>query len=238
MPPGGGGGRPRRWPGPSRPSAHPELDRSGRARRATGRPVLPGPAGRSLPRATRRCAPGPAVADPDLGVTWVSRHADILAVLHDPKTFSSDIGEALRAGRVRLLGFEPSPEMDAVLAEVGGSPPLADYPPSAADPPDHTRVRKLVATAFTPRRVAALEPAVLARAQVLVDEIVGGVGGAGATPSGERGSVELVAAFARPLPLQVMAAAARGRGRRDRPAPSAPMPSWWPCSRRCWWRGT
>ncbi len=155
------------------------------------------------PRYQALRAAGPAVADPDLGVTWVSRHADIVAVLHDPETFSSDIGEALRAGRVRLLGFEPSPEMDAVLAEVGGSPPLADDPLLAADPPDHTRVRKLVATAFTPRRVAALEPAVLARAEALVDEIIGG---AVAARPGERGSAELVAAFARPLPLQVMAA--------------------------------
>jgi cytochrome P450 len=156
------------------------------------------------PRYQALRATGPAVPDPDLGVTWVSRHADILAVLHDPETFSSDIGEALRAGRVRLLGFEPSPEMDAVLAEVGGSPPLADDPLLAADPPDHTRVRKLVATAFTPRRVAALEPAVVVRAEALVDEIVGRAGRA--AESAGRGSAELVAGFARPLPLQVMAA--------------------------------
>jgi cytochrome P450 len=160
------------------------------------------------PRYQALRAAGPAIADPTWGVTWVGRHADILAVLHDPQTFSSDIGEALRAGRVRLLGFDPSPEMDAVLADLGGSPPLADDPLLAADPPDHTRVRKLVATAFTPRRVAAVEPLVVELAESLADGLVS----TGPGRPGRRVEVELVGAFARPLPLQVMAALLGAQG--------------------------
>ena len=39
------------------------------------------------------------------------------------------------------------------------------------DPPDHTRMRRLVSRAFTPGRVAALEPAIRAIAGDLLDEL-------------------------------------------------------------------
>jgi len=63
------------------------------------------------------------------------------------------------------------------------------------DPPDHTRLRRLVARAFVPSRVAALEPAVRAVADSLLDEL------------GSRGPdevVDLVEGFAHPLPFQVI----------------------------------
>ena len=63
------------------------------------------------------------------------------------------------------------------------------------DPPDHTRLRRLVARAFVPSRVAALEPAVQAIAEDLLDQL------------GSRGPdevVDLVAGFAHPLPFQVI----------------------------------
>jgi cytochrome P450 len=62
-----------------------------------------------------------------------------------------------------------------------------------SDPPAHTRLRKIVNRAFTPRRVAALEPRLRGIVQGLVD----------ALPSGE--PFDLVAALAVPLPATVIA---------------------------------
>ena len=65
---------------------------------------------------------------------WVlSRHADILAAIKDPASFSSSEG-------VVPSGFVPENPTLIVL-----------------DPPAHTPMRKAVMRAFTPRRVAALE---------------------------------------------------------------------------------
>jgi cytochrome P450 len=60
------------------------------------------------------------------------------------------------------------------------------------DPPDHTRLRKLVSKAFTPRAVAALEP----RVEALVDEALDRIADAG--------DVDLVAELAFPLPFTVI----------------------------------
>jgi cytochrome P450 len=57
------------------------------------------------------------------------------------------------------------------------------------DPPDHTRLRRLVSQAFTPRRVAAFEPRVRQLAQRLTDGFA------------ERGSADLIDEFAFPLPI-------------------------------------
>ncbi|MFH8728731.1 cytochrome P450 [Streptomyces termitum] len=57
------------------------------------------------------------------------------------------------------------------------------------DPPDHTRLRRLVAKAFTPRRVAAFAP----RVQELTDRLIDGFA--------ERGSADLIHEFAFPLPI-------------------------------------
>jgi cytochrome P450 len=65
----------------------------------------------------------------------------------------------------------------------------------ALDPPDHTRLRRLVARAFVPSRVAALEPAVQALADRLLDDLAA---------AGPDAVVDLVAGYARPLPFQVI----------------------------------
>jgi cytochrome P450 len=61
------------------------------------------------------------------------------------------------------------------------------------DPPEHTRIRKLVAKAFTVRRVEAMRPRVGGIVGELIDEMR-----AGGQP------VDLVTAFALPLPVQVI----------------------------------
>ncbi len=66
-----------------------------------------------------------------------------------------------------------------------------------ADPPDHTRLRKLVAKAFTARRVAGLRPRVEAITAELLDAM------AARFAAGED-AVDLIEAFAFPLPVTVI----------------------------------
>jgi cytochrome P450 len=64
---------------------------------------------------------------------------------------------------------------------------------SGMDPPEHTRLRKLVAKAFTVRRVEALRPRVASIVAELIEKML-----RGPQPA------DLVAAFALPLPVQVI----------------------------------
>ncbi|MEU0374288.1 cytochrome P450 [Streptomyces sp. NPDC006283] len=63
-----------------------------------------------------------------------------------------------------------------------------------SDPPDHTRLRRLVAKEFTPRRIEALAPRIQQIADGLLEEMVAG---------GNR-QADLIASFAFPLPMTVI----------------------------------
>jgi cytochrome P450 len=63
----------------------------------------------------------------------------------------------------------------------------------SANPPDHTRLRKLVTAAFTRRRIEALEPRIREIAAGLLDEMAA---------AGDR--VDLVDAYSYPLPITVI----------------------------------
>ena len=76
--------------------------------------------------------------------------------LGDPR-ISKDMLAALAAdGEVVAEGL-PGPSFSRHLLNV--------------DPPDHTRLRRLVSRAFVPGRIAALEPAIRALARGLLDEL-------------------------------------------------------------------
>ncbi|WP_131784486.1 cytochrome P450 [Protofrankia symbiont of Coriaria ruscifolia] len=60
------------------------------------------------------------------------------------------------------------------------------------NPPGHTRLRGLVSKAFTPRVIAALEPRITSWVNSLIDTAL------------EAGDVDLIDAFARPLPLRII----------------------------------
>ena len=63
------------------------------------------------------------------------------------------------------------------------------------DPPDHTRLRRLVSRAFSPGRIAALEPAIRAIASNLLDEL---------DDAGPGATVDLIEGYAYPLPFGVI----------------------------------
>ena len=84
------------------------------------------------------------------GLWSVARHADVMTVSRDPKTFCSGKG---------------------VLANDRGRPIAGSDSIIYLDPPDHHRYRKLVSSGFTPRRIAALE----SRVRELAAELLEGV---------------------------------------------------------------
>lgn len=63
------------------------------------------------------------------------------------------------------------------------------------DPPDHTRLRRLVSRAFVPRRITALEPAIRRIAAGLLDDL---------KAKGPDATVDLVDGYAYPLPFAVI----------------------------------
>lgn len=78
-------------------------------------------------------------------------------------------------------------------AEAGTAPPRQGPPGFLfLDPPDHTRLRKLVSKAFAPRVVSALQPDIGSLVDGLLDRVA------------EKGQFEVVEDFAYPLPVAVI----------------------------------
>ncbi|RKS75262.1 cytochrome P450 [Motilibacter peucedani] len=121
------------------------------------------------------------------GQVLVARHEDIDAVLRDRRFGRSYLQVATHAD----MGRPDEPEELAPFWDVVRDGMLD------TEPPDHTRLRRLVSKAFTPARVAALRPKVEAIAARLVDALL---------DAGSDGSaVELRSAVAEPLPVAVIA---------------------------------
>ncbi|HEV7759216.1 MAG TPA: cytochrome P450 [Acidimicrobiales bacterium] len=107
------------------------------------------------------------------------------------------------AARQALNDPRISKDMQAALADDPGV--VAEGLPGPAfsrhmlnvDPPDHTRLRRLVAPAFGAARVAALEAPIQAIADGLLDDLARDSPGPDAV-------VDLVGGYARPLPFQVI----------------------------------
>ncbi|WP_156738300.1 MULTISPECIES: cytochrome P450 [unclassified Mycobacterium] len=123
--------------------------------------------------------PVPDYAGP--GMWMLTRYRDVHSVLRDPR-FSV---ERLRAPLMRE-NLDRMPEFLRQSA-TGRRSMLV------MDPPDHTRVRKLVNKAFTPKRIAALRGHVEAIVRELVDE------------AHAKGIFDLIHDLAEPLPAIVIA---------------------------------
>jgi cytochrome P450 len=109
------------------------------------------------------------------GSVMLSRFADLDRAYRDTKVFSSD----------KKVEFLP---------KFGRSPLYEHHTTSLVfnDPPLHTRVRKIMVGAMTPKAIAAMEPGLIA----LVDRLLDGLA--------EKGEVDLVADFAAAIPVEVI----------------------------------
>jgi pimeloyl-[acyl-carrier protein] synthase len=117
-----------------------------------------------------------------LGFWVLTRHADVLAVLRDPR-MSRDPRRSERVAALRA-----SAEVDELLAAEEAAPSML-----FVDPPDHTRLRTLVSKAFTPAAVERLRPRVEELVTGLLDRVVAGAG-----------AMDVVEELAYPLPVTVI----------------------------------
>ncbi|HEY0938300.1 MAG TPA: cytochrome P450 [Trebonia sp.] len=90
-----------------------------------------------------------------LGVWVTASHPAAERILRDRRFSSSPVHQR---------GYQPP----AASGDSGGGVPAADL--LTLDPPDHTRIRRLVSGAFTPKAVAALEPWIRGTAGTLLDQ--------------------------------------------------------------------
>ena len=128
-----------------------------------------------------RLRAGDPVHRSDALQAWIlTRYADVLRVLRDPETFSSD---ALKAG---------GPLADAIEQQRANSPLGDARSVLGSDPPEHTFLRGIVNRAFTPRSVEVLRPRIEAITASLLDDVA-------------PGEWELMAGLAQPLPVIVIA---------------------------------
>jgi cytochrome P450 len=109
-------------------------------------------------------------------IALIARYADVTTVLRDQRRFSSvqierpefsQPDDPFGQGRLKTMLF--------------------------SDPPDHTRLRRLVSRDFTPKRIRELEPRIREIARTLVDKVAA------------KGELDVMADLANALPVMVIA---------------------------------
>lgn len=117
----------------------------------------------------------PVLPQPD-GSVLLSRHADLDRIYRDTTLYSSD----------KKAAFGP---------KFGVGSPLFEHHTTSLvfnDPPLHTRVRKIMTSALTPRAIARMEPGLIATVDHLLDAMAG------------RETVDLIEEFASTIPIQII----------------------------------
>src|SRR6266704_482058 len=117
-------------------------------------------------------------AELDGALVVIGRYEDCSAILRDPRASSERDQSRLVPPELR--------EQERTRSFL------------SLDPPDHTRLRRLVAKAFTPRVVATLAPRIGQITHGLLTEAVKGAGGGG------RRDIEIVSQLAYPLPVRII----------------------------------
>ncbi|MCV7088526.1 cytochrome P450 [Mycobacterium interjectum] len=114
---------------------------------------------------------------PQTSLTVFSAYRDCDEVLRHPSSSSSNMKSTVAKRQLEAGLLQPRP-----------------FPPGFLflDPPDHTRLRKLVAKAFSPKVVNALQPEIVALVDGLLDRIAA------------KGEFDVVEDFAYPLPVAVI----------------------------------
>ncbi len=124
-------------------------------------------------------AHAPVLRQPD-GSVLVARHADLDRIYRDTRRFSSD----------KKAAFEP---------KFGEGTPLYTHHTTSLvfnDPPLHTRVRRIMTSALTPRAIARMEPGLVAVVDALLDRM--------AERARRGGAVDLVQDYASTIPIQII----------------------------------
>jgi cytochrome P450 len=109
-----------------------------------------------------------------LGFWVLTRYADVIAMLRDPRLIKEPIAAFVAA----RFGMAVPPGLGLSMLD--------------RDPPDHTRLRGLVSKAFTPKALESLRPHI----QQIVNGLLDKVGG--------RHEMDLIEEFAYPLPVVVI----------------------------------
>ncbi|GGH19331.1 hypothetical protein SAMN05444007_101213 [Cribrihabitans marinus] len=120
-------------------------------------------------------AEAPVLAQPD-GSVLLSRHGDLDRIYRDTTLYSSD----------KTAAFGP---------KFGVGSPLFEHHTTSLvfnDPPLHTRVRKIMTSALTPRAIARMEPGLIETVDHLLDAMAG------------RQRVDLIEDFASTIPIQII----------------------------------
>ena len=113
------------------------------------------------------------------GFWVVTKYEDVVAVSRDWQTFSSEKSPDAEAGGIMIPDIGPEGGVGTMMLMM--------------DPPQHTRYRKIVSSAFTPRVIRLFEEQVRRRSAEIVDSVIG------------RGECDFVTDVAAELPLQAIA---------------------------------
>ncbi|WP_164658683.1 cytochrome P450 [Tropicibacter sp. Alg240-R139] len=110
------------------------------------------------------------------GSILLSRHADLDRIYRDTTLYSSD----------KKAAFGP---------KFGVGSPLFEHHTTSlvfSDPPLHTRVRKIMTSALTPRAIAKMEPGLIATVDHLLDALA------------DKSQMDLIEDFASTIPIQII----------------------------------
>lgn len=145
-------------------------------------PLVPHHASDPWPLLAKARKEQPVFYAPQIDMWCVTRYDDIRVMLRDTETFSNTGANEMRT---------KVPE-EITVPEGCPFPTVGDTLPNL-DPPRHTRLRKLMQYAFTPKRAAEFTPQIRAIANARIDEFI------------DADQVDLVQAYANPIPIQVIA---------------------------------
>jgi len=134
-----------------------------------------------FPFLARARAEAPVFYSPELDFWVVTRYEEMRAIFLDPQTFSSE--------NTQTPFRERPPAVQRVLDD-GGFSGFSGL--SARQPPDHTRIRAFVQKAFTPKRIALLEPDIRALTVSMIERFE------------KRGRADLVGELVYELPALVI----------------------------------
>ncbi|MHB1534975.1 MAG: cytochrome P450 [Acidimicrobiales bacterium] len=131
---------------------------------------------------------GDPVQHHPMGFWVLSAYEDVLRLLRDP------------AGSVDERQAWPTPMMEVAREVLGDQADRGSHAMLNVDPPDHTRLRRLVSKAFTPRMIERLRPRVVE----LVEQSLRAASDSGSGSGSGSAAWDLIDGLAFPLPFQVI----------------------------------